>query len=82
MAQNPMQLIQMMMQSRNPKQMVQNMMQNNPQMRSAMNQVNAIFAQGQKNGMNKEQSARQYAKQNNIDIDSMINNMKQMGAKF
>ena len=57
MAQNPMQMIQMLMQSRNPQQMLQNMMNNNPRMK-------AIFNQAKNSGMSMEQFARQYAKQN------------------
>ena len=70
-----MQIIQMLMQSRNPQQMLQNMMNNNPQMK-------AIFNQARNSGMSMEQFARQYAKQNNIDIDSMLNNIRQMGTTF
>lgn len=77
-----MQIIQILMQSRNPRQMMQQMVQSNPQMSNAFNQMNSIFAQGQKKGMNQEQAVRQYAKENNINIDAMIENAKRMGVKF
>lgn len=70
-----MQMIQMLMQSRNPQQMLQNMMNNNPRMK-------AIFNQARNSGMSMEQFARQYAKQNNIDIDFMLNNIRKMGTTF
>lgn len=79
---NPMQIMQMVAQSRNPQQMMQNMVRSNPKMNGVFNQMNSIFTQAQKKGMNQEQAVRQYAKQNNIDIDAMINNIKQMGVKF
>ena len=68
-------LMQMMANGGNPQQILQNMMQNNPRMRAILNQA-------RNSGMSMEQYARQYAKQNNIDIDSMMNTMRQMGAKF
>lgn len=79
---NPIQMIQMLLQSRNPQQMMQNMVQNNPKMKSAFDQMNSIFAQAKQKGMNQEQAVRQYAKQNNINIDAVIDNAKKWGAKF
>jgi len=72
---NPMQIMQMMMKNGNPQQYMQNIVRQNPQ-------INAIFNQQKQSGMSMEQYARQYAKQNNINIDQYINNMKQMGMKF
>lgn len=70
---NPMQMLMQMLSSGvNPRQMVQNIMQNNPQMSAVLNQV-------KKSGMSMEQYARQYAKQNNINIDQMYNSLKQRG---
>ena len=61
---NPMQfMIQTLMNSKNPQQALQNMMMQNPQMGAIMNQV-------KNSGMSMEQYARQYAKQNNINIDN------------
>lgn len=70
-----MQILMQMMSSGNPQQMMQNMARQNPQ-------INAILNQQKQSGMSMEQFARQYAKQNNIDIDSMINVMKRRGMKF
>lgn len=73
MAGNPMQmLMQMMTMGNNPQQILQNMMMNNPQAQSVYNQMKA-------SGMTPEQFARQYAKQNNINIDAMINTLRQRG---
>ena len=73
---NPMQfLMQLMSSGNNPQQIVQNMMRQNPQ-------FNAMLNQQKQSGMTMEQFARQYAKQNNIDIDSMANMLRNSGAKF
>lgn len=72
---NPMQILQMMMQGGNPQAFMQNMLRQNPQM-------NAIFNQQKNSGLSMEQYARQYAKQNNIDINQLINNIQQMGKRF
>lgn len=70
---NPMNaLMQMMSSGGNPQQIVQKLMQNNPKFNSIMNQV-------KNSGMTTEQYARQYAKQNGIDINQMINYIKKMG---
>lgn len=68
-------LMQLMAGGGNPQQMVQNMMRQNPQ-------VNAIFNQQKQSGMTMEQFARQYAKQNNIDINQMVDFLKQRSIKF
>ena len=75
MAGNPMQILMQLMASKNPQQMMENMMRQNPQ-------VNAIMNQQRQSGMSMEQYARQFAKQNNIDIEQMINTLKQRGVKF
>lgn len=73
---NPMQfLMQLMSSGNNPQQIVQNMMKQNPQ-------FNAMLNQQKQSGMTMEQFARQYAKQNNIDIDSMANMLRNNGARF
>lgn len=72
---NPMQILMQLMSSGNPQQMMQNMARQNPQ-------VNAILNQQRQSGMSMEQFTRQYAKQNNIDINPMLNAMKQRGMKF
>ena len=76
MSGNPMQiLMQMLSSGGNPQQIVQNMVRQNPQM-------NAILNQAKNSGMSMEQFARQYAKQNNIDIDALAKNLRKMGGKF
>ncbi len=72
---NPMQILMQMMSSGNPQQMMQNMMAQNPQ-------INAILNQQKQSGMSMEQFTRQFAKQKNIDLNPMINAMKQRGMKF
>lgn len=76
MANNPMQmLMQLMSGGANPQQIMQNAMRQNPN-------FNAILNQMQNSGMSAEQYVRQYAKQNNIDINPMIDAMKKRGFKF
>lgn len=70
---NPMNAImQMMSGGGNPQQMVQMLMQRNPQFSAIMNQV-------KNSGMTTEQYARQYAKQNGINIDQMVNALRRKG---
>lgn len=58
------QLMQMVQAGNNPKQFMMNVLKQNPQ-------ANAMFQMAEKSG-NMEQFVRQYAKQNNIDIQKMI----------
>lgn len=58
----------------NPKQMVEGMIKNNPQM-------NAVFQQVQQSGMSMKDFTMQYAKNNGIDIQPLINMMSQKGIK-
>ena len=70
---NPMQiLMQLMSSGSNPQSMMQNMIKNNPQ-------FNAILNQQKQSGMSMEQFVRNFAKQNNIDINPMIDFMKRRG---
>lgn len=63
---NPMQfLMQLMANGSNPQQTMQNMIKNNPQ-------FNAIMNQQKQSGMSMEDFVRNYAKQNNIDIEPML----------
>lgn len=76
MQNNPMQMIMNMMQmGNNPQQILQNIMMQNPQASAIMNQMNS-------SGMSPKQFCMQYAKQNNLNIDPLINMFNQMGAKF
>lgn len=58
----------------NPKQMVEGMIKNNPQM-------NAVFQQVQQSGMSMKDFTMQYAKNNGIDIQPLLNMMSQKGIK-
>lgn len=58
----------------NPEQMVQSLAQQNPQM-------NAVLQQVQQSGMSMKDFTMQYAKQNNINIQPLINMMSQRGRR-
>jgi hypothetical protein len=58
----------------NPQQMVEGMIKNNPQM-------NAVFQQVQQSGMSMKDFTMQYAKNNGINIQSLLNMMSQKGIK-
>lgn len=58
----------------NPKQMVEGMIKNNPQM-------NAVFQQVQQSGLSMKDFTMQYAKNNGIDIQPLLNMMSQRGIK-
>lgn len=76
MQQNPMNmLMQMLSMGNNPQQIIQNMMMQNPEIRTAFNQM-------QQSGMTPQQYAMQYAKQNNINIQPLVNVMNQRGIKL
>lgn len=75
---NPMQMIfQMMQMGNNPQQILNTIVNQNPQARALMNQIN-------NSGMSPQDYLRQYAKQNNIDLDRnpMVQMLKSRGAKF
>ena len=57
-----------------PSQMVENMAKNNPN-------ANAILQQVQQSGMSIKDFTLNYAKQNNIDIQPLLNMMQQRGIK-
>lgn len=72
---NPMNtLMQMMSGGGSPQQMLQNMMRKNPQYNAVINQV-------QQSGMSWKDFTMNYAKQHNIDINPMLNAMRQRGWK-
>ena len=58
----------------NPQQMVEGMIKNNPQM-------NAVFQQVQQSGMSMKDFTLQYAKNNGINIQPLLNMMSQKGIK-
>lgn len=73
---NPMQMIfQMLSAGNNPNQIIQQAISQNPQ-------AQVVFNQMRNSGMTAEQFTRQYAKQNNINIDSVISSLRNMGFKF
>ena len=73
---NPMQqMLQMLSMSNNPNQVVQMLAQQNPNVQAILNQM-------QQSGMTPQQSAMQYARQNNIDINQVANAFRKMGGKF
>ena len=58
-------LMQMINTVKNPQVIMQQMVQQNPQLQVMLNQAQA-------SGMTPEQYARQFAKQNNIDIEPLL----------
>lgn len=76
MQQNPMNmLMQMLSMGNNPQQIIQSIAAQNPQ-------VQAVFNQMQQSGMTPQQYAMQYAKQNNINIQPLVNMMNQRGIRL
>ena len=67
-------IIQMLMSGNTPQQIIQNMVQNNPQARAMLNQM-------KNSGMSNEDFVMQYAKQNNINVQPLINMMSQYGRR-
>lgn len=73
---NPVQMIlQMMMGGQNPQQIMQSVVQQNPQIQVLLNQA-------QQSGMTPQQYAMQYAKQNNINLQPLINMFAQRGIRL
>ena len=68
-------IMQMLMGGMNPNMIMQNIIQSNPQAQVILNQM-------KQSGMNPQQYVMQLAKQNNIDINPMLNMLKQRGYKF
>lgn len=68
-------ITQIMMNGQNPNQIVQQMIQQNPQ-------AQVLFNQMQQSGMSIKDFTMQYARQNNININSIINSLNQRGIKF
>ena len=67
--------MQMLMSGMNPNQIMQNVIQSNPQAQVILNQM-------QQSGMTPRQYVMQLAKQNNINLNPMINMLKQRGFKL
>lgn len=71
---NPMNIFRLLS-SNNPNQIIETMVANNPNAKIALNQM-------QQSGMTPKDYAMQYAKQNNIDINQVIQNLRSMGLKL
>lgn len=68
-------IMQMLMSGQSPNQIMQQMIQQNPQARVILNQM-------QQSGMNPRDYVMQLAKQNNVNINPMLNMLRQKGFKF
>ena len=83
---NPMTMLSQMMQmGRNPQQIMQQIRQmamKNPQMQQMLNQIQVANNQMKQSGMSPKQYVKQYAKQNNIDLQPMLQMMNQFGIKL
>lgn len=67
-------LAQLLMGTKDPQSMVENMARQNPQ-------INAVLQQVKQSGMSMKDFTMQYAKQNNIDLQTFINMMQNNGIK-
>ena len=67
-------MLSMVKAGQNPNMLAQQILQQNPRFNAIMNQV-------KQSGMSMEQYTRQYAKQNGIDIDSLMRQFGQGGRK-
>lgn len=68
-------LMQLISGGMNPQQIIQNITQQNPQ-------VQVLLNQARQSGMTPQQYAMQYAKQNNINIQPLINLLNNRGVKL
>lgn len=68
-------ITQIMMNGQNPNQIVQQMIQQNPQ-------AQILFNQMKQSGMSMKDFTMQYARQNNINLEQIINVLSQRGIKF
>lgn len=76
MQQNPMEtLMQMISMGNNPQKITEQILYQNPQVRTVFNQM-------QQSGLTPQQFVFQYAKQNNINIQPLINMLNQKGIKL
>lgn len=66
---------QFLLSGQNPQQIVNNMIMQNPQYKMLFNQV-------QSSGLSMKDFVLQYAKQNNIDIQPILNALNQRGYKL
>ena len=68
-------VLQMLSAGGNPQVLLQNLMKQNPQFVAMLNQQ-------KQSGLSMEQFVRNYAQQNNIDLEPMLNTLRQRGMKF
>ena len=68
-------IIQMMTNGQNPNQVVQQLVHQNPQAQVILNQM-------QQSGMSMKDFTLQYAKQNNINLQPILNTLFQRGIKL
>lgn len=68
-------IIQMLMSGGNPQMIMQNIIRQNPQAQVILNQM-------QQSGMTPQQYVMQLAKQNNVNINPMLNMLRQRGFKL
>ena len=68
-------VLQMISSGQNPNQLIQQMLSNNQQ-------AQVLFNQMQQSGMSVKDFTLQYAKQNNINIQPILNMLSQKGIKF
>ena len=68
-------ILQMLSVNQNPNQIIQQALQQNPQ-------AQIMFNQMQQSGMNARDFTLQYARQNNINLQPILNVLSQRGIKF
>ena len=68
-------ILQILSVNQNPNQIIQQMISQNPQ-------AQILFNQMQQSGMSVKDFTLQYAKQNNINIQPILNTLSQKGVKF
>ena len=69
------QLMQMINGGINPQQIMQNMLNQNPQ-------IQVMFNQARQSGMSPKEYVMQYSKQNNINIQPLVNALSQSGIRL
>lgn len=68
-------IMRIMTNGQNPNQVVEQLINNNPQ-------AQALFTQMKQNNMSVKDFTLQYAKQNNINIETILNTLSQRGIKL
>ena len=68
-------IMRIMTNGQNPNQVIEQLINNNPQAR-------ALFTQMKQNNMSIKDFTLQFAKQNNINIETILNSLSQRGIKL